>query len=284
VILGLLALVLVLLLIWALLLPAPNRNALAIGERAALDELAIALQPPQELDYMRKAEVLRLREGAVNQHPELLAANYRPSDAIFDQIVNGLPWWGIAGQFYYGRGERSIEGPSEESRFILNPYLLAAAEFYTRLDNTRIPESKASQPGFRFYCEPYLLHWQPRRAYAEAHYRASCVESIGGGFFDLIAYNARDLNLNYIYVSYPDSQGISKGDAPITAYANPQYIHRGGSCGYPGGCNNMSPRTPEIDGIRITRLPAKVVIWLWEEDPGDPLEGTPDMTFVLRFK
>jgi hypothetical protein len=282
-ILALLVSILVMLGVWCLLRPPVNHNALAIGEAANIDRLDIPLQPPLELDFKTRAEVLQLREQAIYSHPELLVREYKPYAPIFGRIVDGLPWWGVKGQFYYGSGERSIEGPSEESRFILNPYLLVAAEFYTYWDPARHPESEIRAANFRFYCAPHGLHWRPRSAYAEVSYDAGCVARIGGGFFDLIAYNARDLNLAYLYISYPDSQGISHPDAPVRAYANPQFIHQGGSCGYQGGCNNMSPYTPEIDAIRIDSLPAKVTIWLWKSDPGDP-HRTPDMTFVLYFR
>ena len=282
-ILSLLVLILGLLGAWYLLRPPANHNALAIGEAASVEKVDIPLQPPLELDFKSRAELLQLRSQAVYSHPELLKSEYRPYGPIFGRIVDGLPWWGVKGQFYYGNGQHSIEGPSEESRFILNPYLLVAAEFYTRLDADRYRESEVSDTGFIFYCAPYSLLWFPRQAYAEAEYRADCIDRIGGGFFDLIAYNARDLNLTYLYVSYPDSQGIAHSDPPDRAYANPQYIHQGSSCGYAGGCNNMSPYTPEIDGIRIQSLPAKVTIWLWKEDPSDP-HRAPDMTFVLYFQ
>jgi hypothetical protein len=282
-ILALLVLILVLSGAWCLLRPPANHNALAIGEAASIDRLDIPLQPPLELDFKTRAEVLQLREQAVYSHSELLVRGYKPYAPIFGRIVDGLPWWGVKGQFYYGSGERSIEGPSEESRFILNPYLLVAAEFYTYWDRARYPETEVSDANFRFYCAPNSLLWSPRQAYAEASYRANCIDSIGGGFFDLIAYNARDLNLTYLYVSYPDSQGIAHPDPPDRAYANPQFIHQGNSCGYAGGCNNMSPYTPEIDGIRIQSLPAKITIWLWKDDPGDPHQA-PDMTFVLYFR
>ena len=89
--------------------------------------------------------------------------------------------------------------------------------------------------------------------------------------------------MNYIYVSYEDYYNISKQNPPTAPYAIPQYIHQGGSCGYPGGCNNMSPPTPEIDSIRITGLPARTVTWLWRQKPAS-LEEPPDMVFVIYFQ
>jgi hypothetical protein len=74
-----------------------------------------------------------------------------------------------------------------------------------------------------------------------------------------------------------------KQDAPQSPYANPQFLHQGGSCGYPGGCNNTSPPTPEIEGLQVTALPAKVVIWLWKQQPIS-LGQEPDMRFVIQFQ
>ena len=286
-----------LLTIWVTYLPKPNRNALAIGKSARAADLDIAIQPPAELDFKSKAEVLESRKAAVLRYPHLISGDYEPSDAVFGQIEDGRPWWGITGHFYLGPGERSIEGPAEEARFLLNPYLLVAVEFdglFYSWDTRRIAEGDLRRPDFPFYCEASQLRWSPREARAEVTYDVSqCLArtnrwttqplGLANAFFSLIAYNARDMNLNYIYVSYPDSRNVSKPDAPTSPYANPQYLHRGGSCGYPGGCNNMSPDTPEISWINITELPAQAVVWLWRQRPWFGTQS-PDMVFVIHFK
>lgn len=276
--LGLLAVYLTTVLVFRL--PRSNRNALAIGEIAKVESVSIDIQPPAELDWKSKSKVLQLRSAAVQQHPELLATEYMSDEAVFGQIVDGLPWWGMEGEFFYWKGEKSIAGPSEESRFILNPYLLVAADFYDWWQG-RIAEAELST--FPLTCLPHDLHWWPQEARAEVTYDAECVKRGQNYTFDLIAYNARDFNLNYIFVSYPDSLNITKAEIPAEPFANPQFIHRGNSCGYPGGCNNMSPYTPEIDEIEITALPAQVIIWLWQHKPASPGQ-TPDMTFVLHFR
>lgn len=258
---------------WYVLQPEPNRNALAIGGAARQDGLDVTIQPPLEFDFLSKAEVLKRRVDAVQEYPGLIADEYTPSEAVFGQIVDGLPWWGIMGQFYYGSGEKSIEGASEESRFMLNPYLLVAADFYGRSDQL---------PNAPLYCAPSRLHWEPAAANADAYYDGACAAQMNG-LFDLIVYNARDMNLNYVYVSYADSENVAKSDPPAYAYAIPQFIHQGGSCGYPGGCNNMSPPTPEIDGLALTGLPAKVVTWLWRARPASVAQP-PDMVFALYFR
>jgi hypothetical protein len=266
---------------WVIQLPAPNRNRLAIGPAAHVAALEIAIQPPAELDFKSKAEVLAWREEAVRRYPDLLAGDYKPAESIFGQIEDGLPWWGLAGYFYYGPGGKSIEGLSEESRFLLNPYLLVGVDLYHNWQS--LPEREITRSGFALDCPPTQLRWQPSAARAEAVYEARCVARTNSRLFDLIAYNARDMNLNYIYVSYADSHSISKPNPPSAPYAIPQYIHRGGSCGYPGGCNNMSPPTPEIDALEITGFPAEAVIRLWTRKPAS-VEQTPDMVFVIQFR
>lgn len=262
----------------------PNRNKLAYGEESGLiGTHNLQLNAPIELDFKSKSEIFLLRREAVEQYPDLILKNYSPSTDIFGQIVDGLPWWGINGQFYYGNGEQSIAGPAEESRFILNPYLLIAAEPWRMWDKNLVSEATTHRADFLYVCPPTWLEWRPSEAYAEVTYSAHCASALNYRYFDLISYNARDFNLNYIYVSYADSQNITKRVKPTEAYEIPHYIHRGGSCGYPGGCNNMSPPTPEIDGLEIIRYPFKVVIWLWEKKP-DSVEETPDMVFVVQFK
>lgn len=114
---------------WLILSPKPNRNSLAIGKNASLSSIDIELQPAIELDYLTKEEVLQLRSEAVYGHPDPISSRCRPSEQVFGQIENGLPWWGIKSEFFFDNGSRSIEGPAEESRFIMFPYLPVAAEF-----------------------------------------------------------------------------------------------------------------------------------------------------------
>ena len=260
-----------------------NINKLAIGDLAKVESINVMVRAPMEFDNLTKADVLALRKEAVYRNPELIFSRYEPFEGIFGDIVDGLPWWGIAGQFYYGQGEESIEGPSEESRFILNPYLLVAAEPCGAWDRSQVSEELIRRQGFLFYCPAQQLKWEPERSYAEVTYDASCVSQRNYSCFNLIAYNARDLNLNYIYVSYEDSINISKSSRPDKPYAIPQYIHHGNSCGYPGGCNNMSPATPDIDGLSVVGFPARADIWLWKEMP-ESLDVTPDMIFVIRVR
>jgi hypothetical protein len=220
-------------------------------------------------------------------------------------MEGSLPWWGLQGHFYFGPGQRSTEGPTEESRFILNPYLLVGAEFRglsiwsdgdrpLAWDKAHITEQDLNRPDFPFYCPPSNLRWQPRAAHAEITYDLSrCLAElnrwtlqpldVAQANFDLIAYNARDMNLNYLYLALESSQNLSKHDPTPAPVAISQFIHRGNSCGYPGGCNNMSPHTPQMEGLSIERLPANAAIWLWTSKPTS-LNQPPDMTFIIHFR
>ena len=286
-------------------LPKPNRNALAVGPEARADAVEIGILTPVELDGKTRDEALRLRRQAALMYPDMLAGAYQPSEAVFGQIDDGSPWWGTVGQFYHGSGQQSIEGPSEETRFILNPYLLVAAEFnglsiWARTgeplvwDKGRVTGGQAAQPDFPLYCDARTLSWRPREARAEVVYDLSAYIrdasrwtarplSLAQASFDVIAYNAWDFNLNHLRFSPEDSVNVQQVSPSATAVAISQYLHRGSSCGYPGGCNNMSPRVRELEGFRIQRLPARAVFYLWREKPLSA-DQPPDVVFALRFE
>ncbi|MBN1315832.1 MAG: hypothetical protein JXA42_10200 [Anaerolineales bacterium] len=294
--------------LWFSIRTRPNRNVLAISYQSSLavdESVEVVLQPPVELDSMTRKEVLELRRQAVNRYPELLAGPYRPSDAVFKQIEDGRPWWGIPGEFYYGPGEQSILGASEESRFILNPFLLAAAEFYQSSgmdgigmwdwDKARIPGQDLDRAGIPYYCPPQDLSWQPGNSYAQVTFDlTSCLAQINRWLanpctldnltFFITAYNARDLNLNYLQLVQTDSQNVALAepfDAPIP---ETEFIHQGGSCQYPGGCNNASPYVPQLNDLSLEALPARLVIYLWKDEPDFERLSSPDLRFILYYK
>jgi len=211
----------------------------------------------------------------------------------------------VAGLFYSGKGERSTDGPSEESRFILNPYLLVAAELRglsiwsdgeraLAWDKARITGQDLADPDFPFYCRPAGLRWRPRAAQAAVTYDVSGYlaelnrwtgypMAVADASLDLIAYNARDMGLSYLYLSLADSDNLSASSPMQAPMAISQFLHAGDSCGYPGGCNNMSPRVPELVNLHIERLPARATIWLWRDRPAG-VDQPPDMTFTINFE
>ena len=160
---------------------------------------------------------------------------------MFGQVEDGRPWWGIEGQYFHGPGQRSIEGPSEESCFVLNPFLLVAVDFTG------------------------LTPWSP------------------GFEWNRDQIEPEDLNLNYLHVSPKWMVNVFKADLSAEPVRIQHFIHCGGSCRYPGGCNNGSPYQEELDGYRVNALPARLDVLLWHERPNDA--GQPaDMLFTIQIR
>lgn len=281
-----------------------KRNQLAIGSATKVHSaLDIAIAPPAEFDFKARQDILDMRKEAVARHPELIMGQYEPSVSVFGKISDGASWWGIAGEYFHDTGKRSIEGASEESRFILNPFLLVAADFLglsiwtqgdLKWDKKRITEEDLRQPDFPFYCEPKSLKWRPAERVAEVVYDVTGYMAavnqwtlepltMDSAYFSLIAYNARDLGFDHIHLSLSDSVNISKPNPAPNPCAIAQYVHRGGSSGYPGGSNNMSPFVPQISDFKIDELPAKAVVHLWRGNP-NLADATPDMTVVIFLR
>jgi len=277
---------------------------LALGQEARTRApLSIPIQPPAELDRLSRAEVLELRRREVERHGVLMRAPYKPVMAVFGGIVDRRPWWGIVGQFYIGPGPNSIEGPSEETRLVLNPFLLVAPEFFGLTLWVRgagmwraqsLSRDQLHDPDFPFYVPARELTWRPHERRAEVRYPVSkhlarlnryttSELRLEHATFDLFAYNARDLGLSHLLLSPLLSRNLLKRPPP-PAQPVPirHFIHLGSSCGYPGGCNNMSPQTPELNGYVISALPARAHLLLWSQPPSK--DQPPDLSFVIHFE
>lgn len=281
-----------------------NTNTLAIGQLAIVDSLSVPIAPPQELDFKTQEEVYALRQQAALQYAWLLYTSYEPSHQVFSGIEDEKPWWGLQGQYYVGPGEQSLLGLSEESRYILNPYLLVGLDFSglsiwsgrtESFWNQGVITPAALETGkFPYFVSPEKLKWWPERSRIEVSYGltefltrlnnwTARKMTYRDASFDLVAYNARDLNMNYIYVDYGESIYVYKEPFPKNAVAIKHYLHSGNSCAYPGGCNDMSPDMPELQDLQISKLPAKVTIYLWKDKPGD-VTDVPDITYVVNIK
>jgi len=231
----------------------------------------LPINPLTELNFKSKAEIYQLRINAVRQHPELLADggnSYKPSEEIFGQIEDGKPWWGVLGLSYYGDGEKSIEGPAMQSEYILNPFLLVGL-------NDRVGH-RVHDPALTptdIYAQPNQLSWNLDASEVQITYDISDfskgLRMIHVDYADqpemvMVAYNARDLGYPFMYLALESSSHV-RSMAPEAPYAIqiPQFVHKGGSCGYPGGCNNYSPSDPALD-IKVEELPAVANIKLWK--------------------
>ena len=248
----------------------------------------IAINPMVELDFKTKSEIYDIRRQCVLLHPELVGKNYNPSEAVFGQIVDGKSWWGILGICYYGPGNKSIEGLSEESRFLCNPFLLVCLDDCHAHTVHDLKGNKLKPDGL--YPAPLALTWNLGRTFGKVKYNLSNFWEEGSklGYQDakeravtLVAYNARDLGFGYFYIDPLNSKNIISPNKTGKAVLIPHYIHCGGSSGYPGGSNNSSPYDPNFI-INVTGLPAKCHIKLWRNEPGNVNQDS-DMLFVMEL-
>jgi hypothetical protein len=95
-------------------------------------------------------------------------------------------------------------------------------------------------------------------------------------------YNARDLGYNFVAPDTERSPGVVFLEPLRRGFAINQYLARGGSCGCPGGCNNICPNSDELV-IQVPKIPAHIFFKLWRDKPED-FGGKPDCWFVLDLK
>src|SRR6185312_545429 len=190
---------------------------------------------------------------------------YEPSDYVFSSIEDYKPWWGLEGLYFYGDGPLGNSGPSEESRFLPNPFLLVGI----RESMARVGSSPDGSTNY--YPSLTRLAWNAAESAAHAEYNVSGYLDFTANHgyqpefrrqFQFVLYNARDLGFGYFALDRAKSKGIAlvlDSDVPHSAR---QFIHRGPSCGVSGGCNNMSPHAKEfLFDVSVT--PAKAVLKLW---------------------
>jgi hypothetical protein len=245
-------------------------------------EIEIPTNPLVELDGMSKEDILALRTKYVNSLSQLLRKRYRPAPSIFNSIGDKKPWWGVKGQFCLGIGENSIAGESEESRFLANPFHLLYL-----VEGQVFDVGEKCWPVFP---KPVRLVWSLEQPLALAEYQMSqffydkeslLLPSWEASFtFDRI--NAVDFGYNYVYIDPKRSKGIiATQDSKIMQEPCliKSSIGLGYSCQYPGGCNDSSPRQPELY-FQFMDLPAQIYCLLWKKKPRS-VEQPPDFEFVF---
>lgn len=260
-----------------------NTNTLIINPKDN-KTYSIKINPPSEYDFLTKDEVYAIRKKYVAPCSSIINSDYKPSEIVYGQITDKKPWWGFLGLNCKGPGQHGIDGLSEESRFLNNPLLLLG------IDSTGVIVS----PGIncsQFFPELIQLLYQPSQKKITAlyniskYYRTISNTSIAHQFdlLDIKGENARDFGYNYAYAY--EKNNITFGN-PINLTTEVQqirnFIHTGGSCGYPGGCNNGSPRQPEFE-FDIVKLPAKIKLKLWKQKPVNK-NAPADFYFDLIFQ
>lgn len=254
------------------------------AERPRVRDLSVRINALEEFDFLTKDQVLERRRLWVAAVPALAPENYRPSEKVFGDIGHGKPWWGIDGMYGHGHSPRSIDGPSEESRFVVNPYLLVGViEPHGWAGHEGPPD-----PAVDFYPVPSSLKYRsPSEASVRYHVTDHFSYLMRNNFADaekrtlaVIAYNARDLGYTHLLLDQAASRGVAwpNGARPVRIR---QLIHVGQSCGFEGGCNNASPAQPEMD-ITLETIPATAVFRLWRAEPASA-DAPADMMFTVEF-
>lgn len=282
----------------AVMCPALS-GELLVGSGVEQKDVAIEvpIAQPVNINFKTTAQIMNVRRQAIAKVP-LYKGTYTPSPEIFGQVEDGKPWWGYYGMWVYRQGQRAIEGPSKETRYLFNPYILVAAE--TRavglIDASKVGNGDVlKKKGFPFVCEPKQLLWYPAEKRAELTYDltefhkqvknfASYVKSqsfVNG--FGLMAYNARDFGYLWLHPDIVNATNVANGVPSRKPIEIPHMIHCGGSCGYPGGCNNTSPAKPELDNFRVQQIPASIPVKLWKERPVS-VRSDPDFVILLKFE
>jgi hypothetical protein len=269
-------------------------NDLALGQTAKVTKLSIPIVPPTDFNFKGRATLYAMRQAQVMKYPELLTAQYVPDGECFGQIEDQRPWWGTYGLSYYGSGKNSIKGPSLESRFFLNPFLLAGDRSGLGLPKDKISEADLAKKSYPTYLQPSDLQWSPKVKKGEVTYDITGYQkqmcSLLGydkyelhGPRDISLINARDLGLKFVYIPPSWSLNVKIGSPMKGVMRIPQFIHKGDSCGYPGGCNNQSPETPWLQSFTIEKLPARIGFLFWKKPP-ITRKVPPDMMFFVLYK
>ena len=248
------------------------------------------INPPRELNFLDKDEIFRVRNQMISEYPIFFSGDYQAeTSSVFRQIKGGKPWWGLRGLICYGPGELAIDGESDESRFIDNPFLLVSMEEAHALV---LMDEKGDCP--LSYSEPIDISFDKDRMTFFVDYNNSAHEQTlamiaksnhyrePNMHYSFNGRNAIDFGVPYVYAMEVSNLHFVNGrNIGNTVYRFRDFIHVGGSCGYPGGCNNGSPNQPETE-FQIDRYPASITFKLWRKQPSSPDEPA-DLTYEMRI-
>ncbi len=245
-------------------------------EKNADDLINIQINPPTELSYKLKENIYASRIDYV-QNSIFHSENYHPSDEVFGSIESGKPW--IANDICKDWQTKAlkIDGPSEEARFINNPTILVAIEYpfsFSNFDDVSWCTNSIST------ISPTKITYQKSKNEITVSYKRLPFETENNhSFYTFNGVNARDLGYKYAYIDqskttydkiiFQNDRNISKG---IIEFQN--FIHLGGSCKVPGGCNNGSPRQTYLEfkqqDTDYSQSNGEIYIKLWHKKPSSP--------------
>ena len=226
----------------------------------------------------------------VSEYPIFFQGKYDPrSSSVFRQIQEKKPWWGLKGLMCYGPGKLAIEGESDESRFIDNPFLLVTMEEGHALV---LLKNKGNCP--LSYPKPTDILFDSDKMTFRVNYNASAHEKNIAHTaahnhmkspkmtYSFNGRNAVDFGMPYVYATnFKNLHFIESNNLTTYIQKFKDFIHVGGSCGYPGGCNNGSPHQPPMD-FQIDRYPASITFKLWKQKPTS-VDEKADLLYEIKI-
>ncbi|MBD5402170.1 hypothetical protein HDR58_05155 [bacterium] len=237
--------------------------------------IEIPVAQPISLSYKSKSFVYKVRKEAVAKSI-FATQNYEPSEYVFGQIENFKPW--IACDVCKDRNDPyTIEGPSEETRFILNPAMLVAIEYPFSFNDEGLSWCKSPIENLI----PKKISYDGSKKEISVTYEKLPFTTNGNHTFYIFnGLNAKDLGYQYAYLD--NSKSTYKVDFSneynfsheVIEFQN--YIHVGGSCGVEGGCNNGSPRQSFLEfkenNTEYLHSNREIYIKLWKNRPNSPYD------------
>lgn len=271
-----------------------SKNDLDIGYGTkAPDSISIDLFGLMNYNGKTREELFSLRSKQVNTHPELIKSPYAPTPECF-AIEQKNPWWSMKGYICRSHELNNTDGPSRESAYFGNPFLLVCPEFYGSNMNTapgRFPKYEDFANVVPTYWPPKSVKFFPKEKREEITYDLMAyynslkslldgpwpISQIG---FDLCTYNARDFGYNYMYIQPGTSTNLSKYPSEIITLSQGIGTRTKDSCA--PACNDVVDTPEALTGFKIKNLPAKCHLLFWKQQPQSYLVPS-DLTVDLVF-
>ena len=203
---------------------------------------------PVSLSYKSKEGIYALRKKYV-QKSIFNIQNYQPSDEV--KLAK-------------------VEGASEEARFLVNPTMLVAIEYpflWSDTDNSEFCNSSVNQ------LIPTRISYSKSKNEITVNYAKLPFSANEPYFYDFNGVNANDLGYKYVYVDLSKSTfkprfTNSSNNVSTRVQEFQNFIHLGSSCRHEGGCNNGSPRQPNLEfNMNQGEGRGEIYIKLWRTKP-----------------
>lgn len=210
--------------------------------------------------------------------------NYEPSEEVFGQIEDGLPWRSVFTEVchYEDNKEYETRGPSEESKFINNPAMLIGLSHFGKT-----PPYYRRCDGTIGWAVPYKITYSKNNKLITVYYKN--LHALNrDAIYSLETINAQDFGYKYgKMIPNNEISFLNPNDNISTRiYEFKDFIHKGNSCGVNGGCNNCSPYTEGYVFTPLLNQEEKQVKFLdfklWKSKPENE-NNTCDMTYRIVF-